>query len=168
MPISTAQVQAQSTAIKETTWTRNQQNKWCQRTFCWWASHPSRRVWQTTCRCEQSCDSWGSAPASCGWLWTAACDTRRKGRSPIAHHPQLEKERTETEKGEWSGKLWVFVSVFTNQQELSRAHNVSLDSRKTPFTITARMVLFLLRLVAAKPQSSLTLYQMVQIRDIDQ
>lgn len=59
------------------------------RTSCWWSSHPSDMAWRTTCRCGRSRGSWGSAPAGCGWPWTGASDTRRKGRSPTRRPPRL-------------------------------------------------------------------------------
>lgn len=49
---------------------------------------------RTTCRCGQSRGSWGSAPAGCGWPWTGASGTRRKGRSPTRRPPRLRHGRT--------------------------------------------------------------------------
>lgn len=64
------------------------------RTSYWWSSHPSDMAWRTTCRCGRSRGSWGSAPAGCGWPWTGASDTRRKGRSPTRRPPRLRHGQT--------------------------------------------------------------------------
>ena len=136
---------------QETTWIRSPQSERCQRTSCWWASHPSRTVWQTTCQCERSCDSWGSAPASCGWLWTAACDIRRKGRSPIARHPRLERKRREREaqKGEWKA-LRVFVPFL---------HTRNNYPRPTMSALAAQKLHLLPQLVEARNKAALHLFR---------
>lgn len=61
-------------------------------TSYWWASHPSRRAWQTTCQYGQSCGSWGNAPTGYGQLWTGVCGTHRTSHSPTRRPPHLSQE----------------------------------------------------------------------------